>query len=83
MKRKRTGNGHENLPEQVIRRAYEEDEEALAVIIRHYENYVNTIIRNTATRYGMTIDADTVKDIADVVWIKFVLRKMKRFTDFD
>lgn len=74
---------HENLRSDVIRNACKGDSSALGEIIAHYQNYVKTVIITTALRFDLELDDFSVDDLAQVVWVKFVTKKLALFKNLD
>ena len=69
--------------EEVIRKAYCGDDAALCYIISHYQNYVKAVIITTAIRFGLEPEDIPVDDLAQIVWVKFITRKIDLFKDLD
>ena len=84
MKRVKKGEGyHENLKENVIRRACKGDSSALGEVVAHYQNYVKAVIITTAIRFGLEPDEISIDDLAQSVWVKFITRKLGLFKALD
>ncbi len=79
MRSDKKGKYHAVLDEDVIRRAFEGDGNALSEVIMAYEDYVVALIIVTAARYGMTKNEIPVEDISQMVWVKFITKSMNRF----
>ena len=74
---------HENMKSEVIRKACNGDSSALGEVVAHYQNYVKAVIITTALRFGLEPEEVPVEDLAQIVWVKFITRKMGLFKDLD
>ena len=83
MNEKKGEKHHENMKSGVIRKACNGDSSALGEIIAHYQRYVKAVIITTALRFGLELDDFTVDDLAQIVWVKFITKKLGLFTDLD
>ena len=83
MSEKKGGKYYENLKSDVIRKACSGDSSALGEVIAHYQNYVKTIIITTALRFELELDDYSIDDLAQIVWVKFVTKKLALFKKLD
>jgi len=83
MSEKKDGTYHENMKEEVIRRACEGDSSALGEVVAHYQNYVIAVIITTAIRFGLDPDEVPVEDLAQIVWVKFITKRISQFKKLD
>ena len=74
---------HKNLKEKVIRKACSGDSSALGEVVAHYQNYVKAVIITTALRFDLEPDEIPVEDLAQIVWVKFITRKLGLFKNLD
>ena len=74
---------HENMKSEVIRKACNGDSSALGEVVAHYQNYVKAVIITTALRFGLEPEEVPVEDLAQIVWVKFITRKIDLFKDLD
>ena len=74
---------HENVQEDVIRRACDGDSAALGEIIGHYTDYVKAVILSVASDFDLTADEIPVDDLAQIVWVKFITRQFRKFKKLD
>ncbi len=67
------------LPYDVIIKALNKDPTALGIVISHYTAYVKAAVIDTGIKSGIDISALPVEDITQVVWIKFLKRRLSLF----
>ena len=77
------GKYHENLKSEVIRKACNGDSSALGEVVAHYQNYVKAVIITTALRFDLEPNEIPIEDIAQIVWVKFITRKLDLFINLD
>jgi len=73
----------QNLDEDVIRRVLEGDQSAIGEVIMHYQNYVKKLIIDISIEAGCKPNETCIDDICQMVWIKFVINKLKLFQRLD
>ena len=74
---------HKNVNADVIRRACNGDSRALGEVITHYQNYLKAVIITTAVRFDIDPEEISVDDLAQIVWVKFVTKRLNLFKDLD
>ena len=77
MNEQKGGKYHENMKAEVI------NSSALGEVVAHYQNYVKAVIITTAIRFGLEPEDIPVEDLAQIVWVKFITRKIDLFKDLD
>ncbi len=83
MNKMNCGTYHENMKSDVIKKACNGDSSALGEVVAHYQNYVKAVIITTAIRFDLEPNEVPIEDIAQIVWVKFITRKLDLFKNLD
>ncbi len=77
---KRRYNEYENVSADVIRKACSGDEDAMNMIIVHYQNYGRKCFRTFAsTVFDLDVRSIPMDDLMQIVWIEFMRVIRKKF----